>query len=129
MTTNMEVTELDTEFWNTRTSPHSDNPIVAPPHVCSYAEVELAHEQMRRHRNCRIHGCAWKAAAYQTLVHAGRLAPQSVTPRQRAAQRDLAFPVLGEEARPEVTPTPQTLREVLERLTDLALPEHESRTP
>ncbi|MEV5647747.1 hypothetical protein AB0L57_05775 [Nocardia sp. NPDC052254] len=94
--------------------------------MCGYAEIELAHEQMRRHRNCRIHGCSWKAAAHQTLVHAGKLAPQSVPPRQRAAERDLAFPVLDEAPQPEVTPTPHTLREVLQRLADLALPEPEA---
>lgn len=131
--TNLEVaqldtTELDTEFWNTSTSPHSDSPIVAPPLVCGYAEIELAHEQMRRHRTCRIQGCAWKAAAYQTLVHTGRIAPQSIPPRQRAAARDLPFPVLGAESQPDVTPTPQTLREVLERLANLALPEPEPGT-
>ncbi|MEU6561743.1 hypothetical protein [Nocardia nova] len=129
--TNLEVTELDTEFWNTRTSPHSDIPIVAPPLVCGYAEIELAHEQMRQHRNCRIQGCAWKAAAYQTLVHAGRIAPQSIPPRQRAAERDLPFPVLDEQSHPDITPAPQTLREVLERLANLALPDREpgTRTP
>ncbi|WP_227984949.1 hypothetical protein [Nocardia spumae] len=98
--------------------------------MCGYAEIELAHEQMRRHRGCRIHACAWKAAAYQTLVRAGRLAPQSTTPRQRAAQRAISFPALPAEPPTDSAPTPQTLRDVLDRLSDLALPNHEpSRTP
>lgn len=48
--------------------------IVTPPRVCGNAEVELAHEQMRVHRACRIALCVWKAAAYYTLIDAGRIA-------------------------------------------------------
>ena len=96
--------------------------IVTPPRVCGYADVELAHEQMRAHRACQIGRCVWKAAAYYTLVDAGRLAPQSLTPRERAAARGLVFPPLDRELCAEGGPTTQTLLEVLDKLTELALP-------
>lgn len=96
--------------------------IVTPPKMCEYADVELAHEQMRRHRDCRVNRCAWKAAAYQTLVAAGRLAPQTSTPRERAAARDIEFPPLDNEPPTDGGPTLQTLREVLDKLSNLALP-------
>ncbi|MGW4769627.1 hypothetical protein ACWEO2_16475 [Nocardia sp. NPDC004278] len=96
--------------------------IVTPPGVCRYTDIELAHEQMRAHRACRLGRCAWKAAAYHTLVEAGRLAPQTLTPRERAAARGIRFPPLGSEPRAYCGPTYRTLREVLDRLSDLALP-------
>jgi hypothetical protein len=96
--------------------------IVTPPEVCGDADVELAHEQMRKHRGCRIGRCVWKAAAYYTLVDADRLAPQSLSPRERAAARGLEFPPLDRETYPDGGPTYQTLREVLDKLTELALP-------
>ncbi|MEV6135833.1 hypothetical protein AB0L63_07155 [Nocardia sp. NPDC051990] len=96
--------------------------IVTPPRVCADADVELAHEQMRVHRACRIGLCVWKAAAYYTLIGAGRLAPQSLTPRERAAARGLEFPVLEREVCAEGGPTAQTLREVLDKLAELGLP-------
>ena len=96
--------------------------IVTPPGVCGYADVELAHAQMRAHRACGLGRCVWKSAAYYTLVNAGRLAPQSLTPRERAALRGIEFPPLGGEPLPVGGPTRRTLYEVLERLSELALP-------
>lgn len=96
--------------------------IVAPPEVCGYADIELAHELLRAHRACRVARCVWKAAAYYTLIDAGRLVPQTSTPRERAAARGIAFPPL-DSAPPTVSrPTAHTLREVLDKLSELALP-------
>lgn len=96
--------------------------ILTPPRVCGYADVRLAHELMRQHRACRVDRCVWKAAAYYTLVDAGHLAPQTLTPRERAAARNIDFPPL--DAQPSVYGGPPlwTLREVLDRLSELALP-------
>lgn len=99
-----------------------EDTILAPPSVCGYADVELAHEQMRMHRGCRIGRCVWKAAAYYTLVDVGRLAPQSLTPRERAAARGLEFPPLDSQVHVGGGPTLRTLREVLDKLTELTLP-------
>jgi len=102
--------------------------IVTPPGVCGYADVELAHEQMRAHCACRLGRCVWKAAAYYTLVDAGRLAPQTLTPRERAATRGIRFPPVDREPLADDGPTYRTLREVLDRLSDLALPVHGAGT-
>ncbi|MEV5837802.1 hypothetical protein [Nocardia sp. NPDC052112] len=53
---------------------------------------------------------------------AGHLAPQTLTPRERAAARGIDFPPLA--ARPLVYGDPplRALREVLDRLSELALP-------
>ncbi len=89
------------------------------PEVCGYAEVDLAHEQMRVHRGCRIERCAWKAAAYHTLVSAGRLAPQAMSPRERAAAHGARFPPLDEPGHTVPGPPAHTLHEVLARLSEL----------
>lgn len=96
--------------------------IVTPPQICDYADIALAHEQMRLHLACRVDRCVWKTAAYHTLVEAGRLAPQTLAPRERAAARGLPFPPLDCESPTGAGPTRQTLREVLDRLSELALP-------
>lgn len=97
--------------------------IIAAPRLCGYAEVELAHAQMqRRHRECRIDSCVWKAAAFQTLVLTGRLVPQSLPPRARAAVRGIAFPALDSEPTPGEAPTSESLRRVLDKLSELARP-------
>ncbi|WP_153413242.1 hypothetical protein [Nocardia macrotermitis] len=96
--------------------------VAAEPHVCVDADIALAHEQMRIHRACRTHRCAWKAAAFQTLVQAGRVVPQSLSPRMRAAMRGIAFPALDHEPSPVGGPTSSTLREVLDRLDELVTP-------
>ncbi|WP_433520385.1 hypothetical protein ACQPZ2_23300 [Nocardia pseudovaccinii] len=94
----------------------------ALPEICECADIELAHELMRRHRTCRIHRCAWKAAAYYTLVDAGRLVPQSVTPRERTAARGIAFPPSDSEPRARHGLPLRTLHEVLDKLNELASP-------
>ncbi|MEV4129381.1 hypothetical protein [Nocardia sp. NPDC049707] len=95
---------------------------MTPPEVCGCADVELAHELLRAHRACRVVRCVWKTAAYYTLVDANRIVPQTSTPRERAAARGIAFPPLDGEPLPHSGPTPHTLREVLDRLSELALP-------
>lgn len=99
-----------------------EDTIVTPPGVCGYVDIELAHKQMRAHRACRLGRCVWKAAAYYTLVDAGRLAPQTLTPRERAAARGIQFPPLDSEPLADSGPTYRTLREVLDRLSELGLP-------
>lgn len=104
-----------------------ENMIVTPPEVCGCADVELAHEQMRRHRDCRVNRCVWKSAAYHTLVDAGRLAPQTSSPRERAAARGIDYPAPSQiGAPPSGGPTLGTLREVLDKLAELASSVHGS---
>ncbi|MEV2222210.1 hypothetical protein AB0E01_20340 [Nocardia vinacea] len=100
----------------------NDYAVLTPPRVCGHADVRLAHELMRQHRVCRVDLCVWKSAAYYTLVATGHLAPQTLTPRERAAARGIDFPPL--DAQPPVCGGPplRTLREVLDRLSELALP-------
>ncbi|WP_280491317.1 hypothetical protein [Nocardia asiatica] len=95
--------------------------ILAPPRVCASAEVELAHQQMQRHRACRIERCAWKWVAYCTLVWSGRIVPQRFSPRERAHRRGIAFPLdySGRGPALEGTPEVATLRQVLEGLAQL----------
>ncbi|MGY4099552.1 hypothetical protein ACW2Q0_08320 [Nocardia sp. R16R-3T] len=69
----------------------SEETIVTPLALCGSAEIELAHQQMRRHRACRIQVCAWKWVAYHTLVAYGRIAPQTLSPRERAHRRGIEF--------------------------------------
>jgi hypothetical protein len=95
---------------------------IVPPEVCGHADLELAHAQMRAHRHCRIQRCVWKAAAYHTLVAAGRLVPQSLPPRLRAAVRGIEFPALDHEPPSTGGPTSHTLQEVLDKLSALAMP-------
>ncbi|WP_330253521.1 hypothetical protein OG874_02590 [Nocardia sp. NBC_00565] len=101
----------------------SEDTILTPPTICGRAEVELAHQQMRRHRACRIERCAWKWAAYYTLVRHGRIAPQELSPRERAHRRGIAFPAetIG-GCLPIGTPGLGTFQQVLDGLTQLALP-------
>lgn len=39
--------------------------------------ADEAHHEMQVHRTCRLDGCARKAAAFQTLIEAGRVTPDS----------------------------------------------------
>ena len=96
--------------------------IIAAPRLCGHAEIALAHVQMQRHRECRIDSCAWKAAAYQTLVLTGHLVPQSLPPRARAAARGITFPALNSEPVAEDAPASESLRRVLDSLAQLARP-------
>jgi len=105
--------------------------IRTPPSVCGSAEINLAHRLMRRHRECRIHGCVWKWVAYRTLVYYGRIAPQTLSPRERAHRRGIEFPTAPPSFRPPLDPTagslfpcgapePVTLHQVLDGLRELA---------
>ncbi|WP_327096554.1 hypothetical protein OIE68_42710 [Nocardia vinacea] len=101
----------------------TDDTILTPPTICGRAEVELAHQQMRQHRACRIERCAWKWAAYYTLVRHGRIVPQALSPRERAHRRGIAFPAETiERCLPIGMPGLQTFQQVLDGLTQLALP-------
>ncbi|MGY4098653.1 hypothetical protein ACW2Q0_03685 [Nocardia sp. R16R-3T] len=94
--------------------------VTAPP-LCDAVDVTLAHGLWQRHRACRINRCVWKAAAYQTLVLSGRLVPQSMSPRERAAARGLDYPRAPQsDTPPHNGHSPATLREVLDRLEALA---------
>ncbi|WP_280242910.1 hypothetical protein [Nocardia abscessus] len=100
-----------------------DDAIIALPTICGFAEVDLAHRQMQRHRGCRIDRCAWKWVAYYTLVRHGRIVPQELSPRERAYRRGIDFPNddaehgLPRRQTPEIT----ILEEVLDGLANLAL--------
>ncbi|WP_280240712.1 hypothetical protein [Nocardia abscessus] len=97
--------------------------VVAPPLICGCASVALAHRLMREHRECRVDRCAWKLAAYHTLVVFGRIKPQTLSPRERAAERGIPFPASGDDrALQESSPSPLTFRQVLDALNRLALP-------
>ncbi|MEU0501734.1 hypothetical protein [Nocardia sp. NPDC005998] len=102
--------------------------LVAAPPLCDAVDVTLAHGLWQRHRACRIDRCVWKAAAYQTLVLAGRLVPQSMSPRERAAARGIDYSIAAEiAALPPGGHSPGTLREVLEGLETLACDPYDSR--
>lgn len=105
--------------------------IVTTPNICGAAEIDLAHRLMRRHLECRIHQCAWKWVAYRTLVYCGRIAPQTLSPRERAYRRGIEFPTTPPSLRPPLGPTasslfscgatePVTLHQVLDGLRELA---------
>ncbi len=89
------------------------------PDVCRHADLRLAHEQMQVHLTCRIERCAWKAAAYRTLVSTGRLTPQAVTHRERAAARGMRFPSYDEPDIAHHDLDVPTLQKVLEGLSAL----------
>ncbi|MGO4518930.1 hypothetical protein AB4Y89_24325 [Terriglobus sp. 2YAB30_2] len=98
----------------------SEEMLVTPPTICGFAEVEFAHQQMRRHRECNIDRCAWKRVAYHTLVHFRRIVPQELSPRERAHQRGIYYPTDDTcNALPVITPTAQTYQQVLDGLTQL----------
>ncbi|MFI7671673.1 DUF6585 family protein [Nocardia sp. NPDC049526] len=99
--------------------------LLTVPPLCDAVDVTLAHGLWQRHRACRINRCVWKAAAYQTLVLAGRLVPQSMSPRERAAARGIDFSRASEgDALLPGGHSPGTLREVLARLESLAFDPH-----
>jgi len=97
--------------------------LVTVPPLCDAVDVMLAHGLWQRHRACFISRCVWKSAAYQTLVLAGRLVPPSMSPRERAAARGLDYPTPEIDA-PPPGHSPETLREVLDRLESLACDPH-----
>lgn len=113
--------------------PHRDggretpDALFALPDSCRHADVQLAHEQMRAHLACRSERCAWKAAAYRTLVFAGRLTPQAVSHRERAAARGMQFPSLDEGRSADHRHDVPTIQAVLERLSALATPPESAR--
>ncbi|WP_433602280.1 hypothetical protein ACQPXH_11410 [Nocardia sp. CA-135953] len=104
-----------------------EDALLNPPNICGFAEIELAHAQMRRHRACRIQRCAWKRVAYYTLVRCGRITPPESSPRERARLRGIDFPVdTIDRSLPEGIPELHILHRVLDGLTRVALP---PRTP
>ncbi|MEV5834403.1 hypothetical protein [Nocardia sp. NPDC052112] len=132
---------IDDEGWEVEVDPEIvDDPnsggrasgrriFVAPQPLCDFADVQLAHELSQQHRACRIHQCVWKAAAQHTLLLTGRLVPQSMSPRERAAVRGIDYPPTPRGDAPRHGgPTPRTLREVLDRLESLAHDPGDART-
>ncbi len=119
---NHEVADRDTGGSSTDGRHSATHALLVLPDVCGHADVRLAHEQMRVHLTCRIERCAWKAAAYRTLVSSGRLTPQAVSHRERAAARGMRFPSPDEPGSAGHGPDVHTLQEVLERLSALAVP-------
>ncbi|MEV6139324.1 hypothetical protein AB0L63_25385 [Nocardia sp. NPDC051990] len=107
----------------------STESILTPPSICGSAEIDLAHRLMRRHRECRIHRCAWQWVAYRTLVQYGRIAPQPLSPRERAHRRSIEFSTTAPSSRQTPGPDsvfpcgaaePVTLHQVLDGLRELA---------
>ncbi|MBF6194865.1 hypothetical protein [Nocardia implantans] len=101
--------------------------LFVPPGICARADVRLAHEQMRAHLTCRIERCAWKAAAYRTLVITGRLTPQAVSHRERAAARGIGFPSQDDSGDTDHVLDVHTIQAVLEQLSALAAPPDAAR--
>ncbi len=99
-----------------------DDALLIPPSICDRAQVDLAHDLMRHHRDCRAERCAWKRVAYRTLVHVGRIDPPSSSPRERAHRQGIDFPyssgVYDPYDRADV-PT-ETFQQVLDGLKALA---------
>ncbi|MET9028279.1 hypothetical protein ABZW96_22045 [Nocardia sp. NPDC004168] len=91
--------------------------VVDVPVICDDADVELAHRIMQEHHACRIDLCAWKRTAFHTLVVRGRIVPQTLSPRERAAERNIPFPPIGgAPASVDAVVAPPTLRQVLDML-------------
>ncbi|WP_227998863.1 hypothetical protein [Nocardia australiensis] len=97
-----------------------EDTLITPPTICDAAEIELAHRQMRRHRRCGIERCAWKWVAYYTLVHHGRIAPQRLSPRERAHRRGVYFPTDSAHSRAACGSELRTFQQVLDGLAQLA---------
>ncbi|MCC3313977.1 hypothetical protein [Nocardia africana] len=103
-------------------SPIDDDALLALPGICDLPQIELAHDLMQEHRNCRIEQCAWKRVAYRTLVHFRRVEPPRLSPRERAHRRGIEFPVgSGFSGSPRQNAVPiETFEQVLAGLTELA---------
>ncbi|WP_157978810.1 hypothetical protein [Nocardia aurea] len=71
------------DFASTSGSSGADERASIWPHTWTHEapdsppDVDEAHREMQVHRNCRLDGCARKAAAFQTLIEAGRVVPDS----------------------------------------------------
>jgi hypothetical protein len=100
------------------------DPIVTPPRICERSDIEVkwAHLAMQHHRSCRIDRCVVKWAAYSTLVHFGKIAPQTDSPRIRAHKAGVPFPATtgNPGTSPAGIPKIQTFQQVLDNLTRLA---------
>jgi len=70
---------------------------------------------MQQHMTCRALECPRKASAYGHLVRAGKIVPPVDTPRERAAERGIAFQPC--DPHPQPGPDIQTLLDVLDGLT------------
>ncbi|AHH22241.1 hypothetical protein NONO_c74860 [Nocardia nova SH22a] len=99
-----------------------DDALLVPPGICGLAQADLAHDLMRRHRDCRAERCAWKQVAYRTLVQLGRIEPPNSSSRERAHRHGIEFPyrsdVYGVRERTEATA--ETFQQVLDGLKALA---------
>lgn len=103
-------------------SPIDEDALLALPDICDRSQIELAHDLMQQHRNCRIEQCAWKQVAYRTLVHFRRVEPPRSSPRERAHRRGVEYPVgSGVSGSPCHHAVPiETFQQVLAGLTELA---------
>ncbi|WP_062997257.1 hypothetical protein [Nocardia mikamii] len=103
-------------------SPIDEDALLALPDICDLSQIELAHDLMQRHRNCRIEQCAWKQVAYRTLVHVRRIEPPRLSPRERAHRRGIEFPVGSDvSGLPLRSAVPiETFQQVLAGLSELA---------
>ncbi|MFE9323570.1 hypothetical protein ACIHDR_19650 [Nocardia sp. NPDC052278] len=94
-----------------------------PPTICGLAEVELAHHQMRHTARAGSSGARGNGRPTTHFVRHGRIAPQALSPRERAHRRGIAFPAETiERCLPIGTPGLQTFQQVLDGLAHLALP-------
>ncbi|WP_155981471.1 hypothetical protein [Nocardia sp. BMG111209] len=84
--------------------------------VCAHTDVDQAHRLWRRHRACTPHTCVVKRAALQILVLAGKVVPQTVSLRDRAAGRGIDLEDPPEPAAPMLTLGTAELLAMLEGL-------------
>ncbi len=96
--------------------------LVSMPVICELSEIELAHELMRKHRNCRAQDCAWKQLSYRTLVYFRRIEPPRSSPRERAHRHGAEFSSSGGDygAHPKDVVPVETFQQVLAGLNELA---------
>lgn len=85
-----------------------------PDHPLTVAE---SHRIMQQHIACRAVDCPRKASALSCLARMGKFVPPTKTPRERAAARGMAFPALDSHISVSVSPSIQTLLDVLDGLT------------
>ncbi|RMI28445.1 hypothetical protein EBN03_29920 [Nocardia stercoris] len=86
-----------------------------PAPITSLAEASRI---MQQHIACLAVLCPRKSLALHWLVRAGRVAPQTRSPRERAAARGIPFPPLPDDHPLLVGADARLLLEVLDGLTD-----------
>jgi len=79
-------------------------------------DTTSAHRIMQTHKLCRAMRCPRKAAALAALVHAGKIVPSTLSPRERAARHGMRFEVSDPDAEPSDDAQIRTLLRVLKGL-------------